>query len=216
MSKHLNEELGSRYVQEFYTRAFFEHGGKLHMVRAVESSSIHVDSMELDSEDNDWERTLLPADVLKDFSSFAYPTLGYREYEGPYGKYVTFVSTKRSAHRGLRDDHLFAAHLPIYNAMPHGGMSDYFWDMNRSRRLRALFRPSFTPFKQGIKLLLEGETAAFAVNEQLAVGISTQSADRAFDIYFRQRPVGWIGHDGNLSLSNKVVNRPSLRQALET
>lgn len=214
MSKHLNEELGARYVNEMFHRAIFTHDGKVCMVRMVEAGSVHVDSFVLADEKAQWQRDVYPPEVLKDFSAFAYPTLGYREFDSGFGKFVTFISSKRSAHRGLRDESILSQPLPVFQTLGMA-INETFVEMAPAQRLRAVFAPKFTDFKTGIKQLFKGEIAGFAVNEQLAVGLATSAQERPFEVYFRQRVVGHIDEKGSLTLSNKVINRPSLRKALE-
>lgn len=212
MTKSLNEQLGHRYVYEFYGSSLFEWKGKLCKMRGTDKDTIHVDTFILDDPmSTTWEREILPATEFTSFSDFKYPTLGYREFKTEKYNQVLFLSCKRSALRGLRVDLINPVPLPIYASL-RPEHNELYWLMKDVARCRELFRPKFTSLKDGMKKLLAGDVPGFAMNEQVAVGISVNtSKDRAYDIYFRNRVVGCITDEGNVQLSNKVVNRSDFR-----
>lgn len=215
MGKHLNEDLGHRYVQEWFTGALFEHNGEVCKLRACTEDTVTVDALPLDDENSDWVRRILNAEVLKDFETFKYPTLGFREKVLGGNKWVGYLSTRRSAHRGLRHDMIACAGLPIYNNLKYPFNNDVYFDMEFRQQIRMWFRPKFTKYSEGMKLLMNGDIPAFALNEQMAIALSVNvSADRSYDIYFRNKAVGTIDDNGNITLHNKVVERDVIKKAL--
>lgn len=217
MGKHLNEELGSRYVQEWFGNALFEVDGKLHKLHSTEEDVINVRTFKLDDpKSRKWETNVLPASALKTFEAFAHPPLGYREYQINGVNWVGFFATKRSAHRGLKTELLHVQGLPIFNYLRYPHNNDLYWEQNEIEQIRKLFRPTFTKYKEGLLQLQEGRVAGIAVSPQLAIGLSiTTSMDRAFDVYFRNRVVGSIDMHGNMTLTNKIVERDVLRKVLQ-
>lgn len=211
--KNLADELGSQYVTEFYNGALFVHGNTLCCMRGVHGDTIVVDQVDL-SDPKDWARVQLPVDTLANFAKFQWPTLGYRELKSTrYGTLVLHISSTRSAHRGLRYEHLHIDMVPVIKRLR--GASYEWEDRPQVELLTSIFRPTYTKFADGLKLLLDGDIPSFAVNEHLAVALSVdQSVDRAFDIYFRQKIVGGVAENGSVTISNKIIQRDSVRTAL--
>lgn len=211
--KNLAEELGSNYVTEFYNGALFVHDNKLCSMRGVVGKNIVVDQVDL-VDPKDWIGAEYPLDTIDNFSKFQWPTLGYREMpSAKYGNLVLHISANRSAHRGLRFEHLHIDMVPVVKRLR--GASYEWEDRPRQELLINIFRPKFTKFTEGLKLLLAGDIPAFAVNEHLAVALSVDQADdRAYDIYFRQKIVGNVSENGSVTISNKIIQRDSVRTAL--
>jgi hypothetical protein len=216
--KLLHEELGSRYVREFFHNAYFELGTKLYKLRTIDeataTATCHV--MNLDASGYPkWDTEAVPLKELKDFTTFKYPKLGYRQFkQGKLGNIVVQVSTTRGAQRGLKDEYINYDMLPVYRTVDFGHI-DGFDNINAARRVKEIYRPQFTPFSVGIKQLLDSEHLGFAVNEDLAVAVSCNTdATRAFDVYFRGRVVGEVDETGKLTVVNKILQRESLQRKL--
>lgn len=211
--KNLALELGANYVTEFYNGALFIHDGKLCRMRGVQGETIIVEYVDINAP-TDWQVMSLPVDVISSFSKFQWPTLGYREFKDPkYGNVVMHISANRSAHRGLRHEHLHFDTLPALKRLRGAGYAHE--DMPHTQLLCGVFSPKYTKFVDGIKLLLDGDIPAFAVNEHLAVALSVDQADdRSYDIYFRQKVVGSVAENGSVTISNKIIQRDSVRTAL--
>jgi hypothetical protein len=216
MGKSLVADLGARYVRDFFNHAMFDCGdGKIHRLRAVDDNHLTVDSITLSDKTPKWERGYVKSSVLEDFASFKYPKLGYRQFQqGRLGNIVVMVGTVRSTQRGLKEDHLRYEQLPVYAAVDFGYFDGYN-KVNDARRAKELFRPTFTPFSQGIKHLLDGDWIGFAVSEDLAVALSiSQSHDRFADVFYRGRIVGNVDANGQVNLVNKVLQRASVKKKL--
>lgn len=217
MIKDLNTDLGNQYVKEFLVGACFQIDRKAYWLRGADTASLAVDAVDLDAHVPELNRERLPISALKSFSTFRYPTLGYRQVTTEeFGPVVYHLSTTRSAHRGLRFELLKQSFLPVFHYVGFGA-TDVTAVRADASNLKNLFAPKFTPFVSGIKKLLTGEIAGFAVNEQLAVGVScTRSSDREYDVYFRDRVVGQVNSKGEVQFSNKVLARTdSVRSVLK-
>lgn len=211
--KNLRLELGEKYVNEFFHNALFMHDGKLCKLRLVEGTSTTVHFVDPKNPAEQWQELVIPTDTLKDFSTFQWPTLGYRQWDTEHGKVVVHATALRTAHRGLRFENLHFGHLPVVQRLlPLRGKFDR---TSAPRILGQLFAPTFTPFTEGLKELIAGQTSCFAVNPHLAVCVSLdQSADTHYDIYYRQKIVGSVSETGEVTLTNKVVQRDNVRTAL--
>lgn len=213
----LVQELGARYMREFFCNAFFQADGHIHQLRDVGDTVLYTLSIPLDSPNigkEIWKENKLPHTVLRDFTSFQYPKLGYRQIQqGRTKNCVAAISTTRSALRGLREDSISYIYLPVYTAL--GPFDpDAFHEVNRARRMKEIFKPTFTPFTVGIKKLMDGEWPGFAVNEDLAVGICVSSDKGGWDIFFRGRIVGNVSSDGTVNITNKILKRDSIKRKL--
>jgi hypothetical protein len=148
--------------------------------------------------------------LLQDFSSFQYPALGYRQ--GPAGKYgnvVTYLTSKRSALRGLRMDQLLHHSPAIYSIL----YPDDLWQLvPKVTRVRAVFNPQYTPFTTGLASLMKGDIAGFAVNNNVACAMSCSgNGDRLGDILFRGKVVGHIDAKAEVTIVNKIMHRDSMK-----
>ena len=211
--KNLELELGGKYVSEMFHNALFTHDNKLCRLRFCDDKKVLVQYTDLDNPRDVWEEMYLPTDILHGFSKFQWPTLGYRQIETENGFAVIHMTAVRSAHRGLRHEHLHYEYLPV--TMRLRQLLNVWEALPSSLAMAQVFKPKFIKFTEGLKMLLAGQTAAFAVSPHLAVCISVdQSAESAYDIYFRQKLVGTISETGEVSLHNKIVQRDTVRAAL--
>lgn len=206
-------QLGDSYIREFFMGAVFTADGKLYLIRNCMDGEVQVSSCSLAGEDA-WRSTSVPHEALLDFKSIAWPKLGYRNMmAGEFGNVATFVSSTRSTMRGLRSDQLQwkqvgvsdSTSINIFNNHPAAG---------NQYQLRQVFAPKFYTYKEGINLIREGKWCSFAINEDLAVAVSTSAADAFCDILFRDKVVGKILENGDIHLSNKVIKRSTLRRVL--
>lgn len=216
---NLITELGADYVNEWFSGAFFQVNDKLHKLRDVYRGEagmvVRTSSISLNTGAPRWVRDQVGVDVLADFSTFKYPKLGYRQYQqGKTGNIVMSVGSIRAAYRGLRDTTLKYQYLPTSQVLDQ--VSDGSWDdVNDARKMREIFAPRFTPFTVGVRKLLDGEVAAFAASEDLAVGIAcADHSPNPFVIYFRERVVGSVDENGKTHLDNKFLQRSALQRKL--
>lgn len=216
--KTLNEDLSTRYVHEFFHGALFEHEGVIHKVRQVTERDIVTHKIiAMGNNRYSWDTGSLSTSVLKDFTSFKYPTLGYRQLQSQkYGPIVVYINTRRSAQRGLREDGINFEQLPVYHYLtPNPEHPLYYDESSAPARINEIFYPTFTPWSKGLPKLLAGEIAGFAISEQLAVGLSVSTAaGRLFEIYFRGRVAGHVDENGQATLINKILMRENIHQKL--
>lgn len=214
---NLVDQLGVRYIREMVTGAYIQKDHILHCINAPDDSTRRfvTKTIDLRQQNPKWaSSTELRFDDIPDFSAFKFPKLGYRQFrQGKIGTIVVHVSTARNAYRGLREESLVVNPLPVFELF-QARIPDGLDSINSARRIREVFNPTFTPFSAGIKQLLDGSIAGFAVSEDLACGISFEGQDRAFDIYFRGRVVGTVDERGNISITNKILQRDSIKRKL--
>lgn len=212
MKRNLSQQLGSRYVKEMYSGAYFRVEDNIYRLLDVTEAVLVCDKLPVHGPE-ELERVQIPADHLQDFASFSYPTLGYRQGNaGRLGNVVAYVTARRTALRGLRLDQLAVTTAPIYNALYP---DDIYMLIPKTERVRGLFAPEFTPFSQGIGALVDGQTAGFAVSTNVAVVMSCSgNADRLGEVLFRGKVVGYITTAGDVQIVNKIMYRDSMKSLL--
>lgn len=220
--KLLFEELGAQYIREWFHGALFVHENKLHCLQDVmrtEGSKgmetvVVTTSLNLLAGTPKWSKDRVPPASLVDFSTFKYPKLGYRQfYQDGIGMVVAQCTALRAAQRGLRLDTVRWDSLPVYTALDY---DREFWDsINQARIAKEIFAPTFTPFSVGIHKILEGEIPAFAINEDLAVGLAcVNDGNEGCNVYFRGRVVGNVSDNGHLTITNKILQRDNIKKKL--
>lgn len=213
---NLIDQLGPQYVNEWFVGALFKVDDTVHMLDRVRDGLVYTWTLKPDSTVWNTDRTTLPFDNFTSFEDFAYPRLGYRNFDMPLGNgkevnTVRFAQSQRSVHRGLRRDSLDWFDYPLAN----GVMPSAYLQGRDVKEVQALFFPKFIPYTEGIKKLMRGEVIAFAISEDLAVGLSSTSASAAADIHFRQKVVGNVDSDGKIILFNKTLRRTHFKKLME-
>lgn len=205
----LVEQLGTEYIDQFYRGAYFLHEGKVYRYgRHGEERTIHCKVLEQRGDSMTWVNTFIAPDLIQNMDFFGWPKLGYREFaEGTAGdKHVFFVSLGRSAMRGLRDELLQFNPTPIVRNLPRK------YDLRSWCRdqvyANAIFNPKFTPFEEGVAALREGQYSSFALNEDIAMCISTtKGIDRTIDVLFKENIVGEVLEDNTVKVPRKILKR---------
>lgn len=216
----LHEQLGVQYINEWFAGALFMHENKLHRLRGIErmesGTAVRTHSISLTAGSPRWAGDSVPLSALVDFSTFKYPKLGYRQFrQGRIGNIVVQMTSVRAAQRGLRIENMTVTSLPAYRAVEIPVSGEGYAAINDARVAKEIFNPTFTPFSVGLRQLLEGEALAFAVNGDLAVGAAcVNDGSQGFNVYFRGRVVGTVDERGNLSITNKILQRESLKKKL--
>ena len=209
---HLIDDLGERYVTEYFSNAFFMHQGTLHKLQQVRNDkqvdAYAVQGKSLQNEYN-FSNVRLPPEVLDSFKSFKWPKLGYRNVLNNQGIILAgFVNSVRSTRRGLSDELLEINHsqgVDLYQATAG-------YRPNNLNYMYQIFFPTWFSYKQAMSKLQAREAVAVALNEDLCIAytVNADDADVAFDILFRERVVGNVMTDGSLVFKNKNINKMKL------
>lgn len=206
-------DLGVRYVKEMFSTALFMHEGAVYRFRDTDGKILLADKYPL-TDEHAADQVHLPAAVLKDLSVFAQPPLGYRNIDtGKYGNAVVWLASTRTAHRGMRLESVRSILLPPYHVLPQLGM--LYEATQRHPRIKLLYAPKFYNFHNGMNMLRSGKHLGFAVNNNLAIGLShTRNDSGLYDIYYRERVAGTVDLDGNIKVFNRVVARETIHRQL--
>lgn len=204
-------QLGEGYMNEFFRGTLFEKNGKVCMIRGCSSTHVSVDTVDPAHPEAAWSRESLPANVLSSFSDVAWPRLGYRNYKHTkMGNLVSYVVCQRSVLRGIRLEHLEDAILPICNCLDLIPFSGVGAGSDKYRAVQ-LFFPTWYTYKEGMTKIKENKFPAFALNEDMAIGLSLEPGNNRFcDIFFREKIVGSVDHSGEIMIANKVMKKRQL------
>lgn len=207
-------DLGAHYVKEMFSTALFMHDGAVYRLRDTDGKILLVEKYDLSLEVPNGEQMHLPVSVLKDMSMFAQPPLGYRNVSaGKHGNVVIYLTSARTAHRGMRMENVRGILLPSYHILPHLGAM--YEGSPRPLRVKMLYAPTFYNFHDGMNMLRSGKHMGFAVNNNLAIGLShTRNDSGLYDIYYRERVSGTVDLDGNIKVFNRVVARETIHRQL--
>jgi len=213
---HLIDDLGERYVSEYFSNAFFMHQGVLHKLQHVRNDK-QVDAYAVQGKslqnDYNFSGVRLPPEVLDSFKSFKWPKLGYRNVLNNQGVILSgFVNSVRSTRRGLADDLLEIGHSQSVELY----MATAGYRPDNLNYMYQVFFPTWFTYKQAMAKLQAREAVAVALNEDLCIAYSVNADDPAiaFDILFRERVVGSVMADGNLVFKNKNINKMKLFRQL--
>jgi hypothetical protein len=207
----LAEALGHGYIHEFFRGALFLRGNTIYQIRACYGEGIDCHAVDKGAEIGSaaWRAERLPMDALTSFSDIKWPKLGYRNLvDVTFGNQVAFISSSRSVQRGLKYDHLGFEPLAVGETL--GGISRYGRSIDTILRI---FFPVWYTFKEGMKKIHAKEIASFAINEDVAIGLSVdQGPDRFADIYYRGKVVGMVQENDDIMIANKTIKRGNLKQ----
>lgn len=204
----LVDQLGYEYVDQFYRGAYFLHEGKVYLYgRHVEPGTIGCKVLADRAGGLTWASVNLPSSIIQNMDFFAWPKLGYREFPAENGdKHVFFVSLGRSAMRGLRDELLQFNPTPVVKNLPR--RYDLRQWCKNTYYANAIFNPKFTAFEEGVAALREGQYSSFALNEDIALCISTtKGIDRSIDVLFKENIVGEVLDDNTVKVPRKILKR---------
>lgn len=210
MAKNLVEELGAGYVGEWFSGALFARGDTLYILRSASAGELQVHKLGLDDPEDGWMSSTLPASTLESFNDISWPKLGYRNLlAGAYGNTVSFITAQRSVMRGLRHELLEWKSVDAVSCLginPWGHMPS----ADQQYQLRQIFRPTFHSYALGMAQIRAGKWCSFAINEDIAISLSNGVSHEFCEILFRDKVVGNIDQQGELTLSNKVFKRGNL------
>jgi hypothetical protein len=215
---NLVDTLTPTYFREFFRGSLFTYDNKVCMVNTINNGGmveVHWIPLNDKVEREQWQVMSIPSDTFQSFSALAWPKLGYRNlHVDMLGNCVTFVGTARSVMRGLREETMTFTDLPVVQCTGYSATESTPASWN-GYRFKQIFKPKWIAFSEGIKQIRAGEWACFAMNEDIAIGLSVDQAQGRFcDIYFREKVVGWISDDGRVEIANKVIKRGHMKSIL--
>lgn len=204
----LSAQLGLDYVDQFYRGAYFLYNGEVFMYGRHRSETT-IRCHQVDPVSLQWKAVDIPSEVIETMDFFAWPKLGYREYDTGRGlRSTAFLTLQRSAMRGLKRDLLNIDHVGDTYLLPSvSNMRDCVSD---SAIARVIFKPTFTKFDDGIHALQQGTVLSFALSEDLAVSFScTQGPDRMADVLYKQKVIGEVKPNGEVVIPHKIAKKAS-------
>ena len=216
MASQLLDDLGRQYVNDRFHQALFRIDDTIYSFARVENGTNEalVEKMP-DNDRHRWTAMHIPVDLLKDFTTFSIPKLGYRNILFGDVNAVINLSCVRSTQRGFKLDHVTYSSPPVYGTL--GISVDDIWEtQNKTQRVRVIYFPKFPSIKEGLKDMLAGQSAGCALSPDAAIFMDLDcDAEFPWSIVFKGKPVGGVDEHGQIVVRNKVVSRSSLRKLLD-
>lgn len=202
----LFRRLGYDYSNDWFRGALVLSDGNPGVVDGVSDDGT-VRIIEWDK-DGHQKLKVVGENVFSSFSSFSYPSLGYRQCLENH--LLVYAIRTPSVRRGL--------HLRDVMLDPHWStrlISDYIdpsqgyriLNADHFRKAKLILLPQYTSFKEGLPKLIAGAIPHFAMSAQFAVAPSMRKQEH-FDILYRGRAIGIISPNGNVSMNvtNNMIN----------
>lgn len=211
----LAKQLTPEYMDNFYRGAYFLHFDMEAEKQFVCQYSGHMDTTRLltlafpmDSITPEWNKKIIRSDSIKSMDDFGWPRLGYRqiEYDG-YGSLATYITLRRSAHRGMRNDLLQYSSLPFDMTRNTNHPAHVFPD---PFIVQSIFNPKFPSFPEAVQSIREANKGAVALSESVALGIPVFSeCDDGLEIYYKQNTIGHVNKYNEAVIESKLAKRAS-------
>lgn len=202
---HLYDELGSRYITDFFGGAYLLHEGAVHRLNEAYHDKVRTETIEYT--DNNPDKLQVDAGLLSDrtiesFSKFSWPKLGYRNLKLHDGLIAcTYLQSVRSTTRGLREECLLNSYDHA-TSMVISGADDY---INKTYVMYNVFKPQWYSYKEAMTMLREGKACSVALSEDVAITHNTSGGSALYEVRFRDKVVAAIEANGMFTYSNKVV-----------
>lgn len=207
----LIDQLGADYVDQFYRGAYFMLDGKIIQYgRHSEEGGKQIvcKGFAADAATPRFANITIPSDSIQSMDTFAWPKLGYREFNDNGDKFVYFVTMSRSAMRGMRDELIQFNAVPAVRLIPRRDELRNW--VTPAVYAQTIFRPKFTDFDEGVRNVREGVYTSFALSEDLAVCLSTnKNNSRTIDVLFRENIIGEVLADNTVEVPAKIIKRAS-------
>jgi hypothetical protein len=206
---NLIKELGAEYVDQFYRNAMFELDGKIvRYGRHVDGDIIACHAFSKETATPSWRAVNIESAKIVSMDVFGWPKLGYREFRDGDKRYVFYVAMTRSAMRGMREELIEYRPIPMVRLL--NKVNDVRNWVSSALQAQTIFVPKFTDFSEGMELLRSGRSCSFALNEDLAVCISTSQNDtRLYDVLYKENVIGEVLTDDSVVIPHKLAKRAS-------
>lgn len=186
-------------------------------VRAGANGNMTAHKLVTTTDPPTWEPASLKSSVLKDFSTFSIPKLGYRTFKGAMtGKELLgYISHIRSTRRGFRPGFLVADIHDTFSVLSDYG-DDEWQGLDAATKTLHAVKPNFFTVKEALHKLMNNDALGVALNPDTAIVLEMQEMqDDPWTIYYKGTRVGRVSEEGNIRINNKVMNRDTFRRQLK-
>lgn len=204
MSTVFIQGLGLDYFHLQYINSYFTMDGDVYRIRDTDGAR-HVTCHKWEGTTGHLTIERVPIDVFTGFSMFRIPRLGYRmDNRGN----LVWMDSIRTTQRGMRMDKLAFSVVPSIRDMIRDAYANLHQDP-----LRVYF-PKFDKFSDGLKNVMQGKVTGFALDHDSAVVVDAHKENAPMSILYRQRQVGEISDEGEITYNGAVVKRSMLPKLL--
>ena len=205
---NLVEDLGRGYINDFFSGSYFLYEGNLHKLIGANSSGTLATYM--------YEEvpvcfryeacaTSIPWSALDSFKNLSWPKLGYRNMLSSDETIIAaHITATRNTRRGLAEDCLnvtYSHAASIY-------LSNQAYPSHTTCMVQ-IYYPKWYTFTEALTLLETKQAISIALNPDISLAVSVQSPDKAviYDILFREKVVGSVLSDKQITFYNKSFSK---------
>lgn len=149
------------------------------------------------------KRGQLPYDFFKSLSVFSVPSMGWRCTA--QGRFMSFITrNNRSYVRGVAISNIEKWHSPMTRFLfNEDALSEDYYNRD-STLVSLILKPEYTPIKEGIQAIREGEVLAFCSSNNLAFMPATAGK---LAIFFNKNQVGEVAKDGTINCTISIIHQ---------
>lgn len=215
----LIDELGAQYCNQMVVGALFMYNDHPHMLTGVQPDVNGTNTVLATKypksphpkHAHESKGVNIPSDHFVGWKSLAFPTLGYRAAEN--GMVLAYLTRQNSVRRGLNlNDVHFNYHDVLRSAQDRFNVDVYHYQETEAGRIPMIMCPEYTPLMRGLKDVMDGKIASFAISADFACA---PAMDVEFlEILYRRRRIGTISENGTINIDAASM-APSWNDATE-
>ena len=205
---NLVEDLGRGYINDFFSGSYFLYEGNLHkLIGANSTGTLDTHMYEGVPMCFGYEArsARIPWSALDSFKNLSWPKLGYRNMLSSDGTIIAaHVTATRNTRRGLYEDCLNVTHSPATSIY----LSSLAYPSLATCMVHVYY-PKWYTFTEALTLLETKQAISVALNPDISLAVSVQSPDNAviYDILFREKVVGSVLSDKQITFYNKSFSK---------
>jgi len=205
---NLVEDLGRGYINDFFSGSYFLYEGNLHKLIGANSSRTLATYMYEEVPmcfRYEARATSIPWSALDSFKSLSWPKLGYRNVLSSDETIIAaHITATRNTRRGLAEDCLNVTYSPAASIY----LSNQACPSHTTCMVQ-IYYPKWYTFTEALTLLETKQAISIALNPDISLAVSVQSPDKAviYDILFREKVVGSVLSDKQITFYNKSFSK---------
>lgn len=205
---NLVEDLGRGYVSDFFNGSYFLYEDRLHKLIGVNSSgTLETFTYEGVPMRSRYEArgARIPWSALDSFKNLSWPKLGYRNMLSSDETIIAaHITATRNTRRGLAEDCLNVTYSPATSIYLSNQAC-----LSHTTCMVQIYYPKWYTFTEALTLLETKQAISVALNPDISLAVSVQSPDKEviYDILFREKVVGSVLSDKQITFYNKSFSK---------
>lgn len=205
---NLVEDLGRGYVNDLFSGSYFMYEDNLHKLYGVNSAGT-LDTCMYEGVPMRFRYeargACIPWSALDSFKNLSWPKLGYRNMVSSDGTIIAaHITATRNTRRGLYEECLNVTYSPATSIY----LSNLTYPSHTTCMVQVYY-PKWYTFTEALTLLETKQAISVALNPDISLAVSVQSPDKSviYDILFREKVVGSVLSDKQITFYNKSFSK---------